>query len=273
MRGFLIIALLSFNILSAEVSASKNSTSTDVIVKVCDDASEWPPYTFWQRENGQINKDKLSGASIEVLEEIANLTGIKFDVELTSWKRCLLEVKKNGKFEVFMDGQFNEERAKDYFITSPVYFTSAGYWYSTDKYPDGLRIETFAELRNYNLCGVLGYNYKGYGFPNSEGIDTGAASLQKALEKVALGRCDLLLQSAPVPYGFSAIGENIIPEGVVPHKIIEASPGGYRIFVSKRSPRAYELLTKINQAVIILGSRGVIEDIMRKYLPSCGRNC
>lgn len=245
-------------------------------VMVCDDIAEWPPYIFWERIDGKINKKKLKGASIEVLDEISKLTGLQFKVELYPWKRCLKEVKDFGtykKFEMFMDGSYNEERAEKYYLTSPIYNTSAGYWYSRKKYPNGLTINTFAELKKYKLCGVRGNTYVSYGFPNNDDIDTGAATLEAALKKVAAGRCDLVLQAVVVPYGFKAIGKNIIPEGVVHQIITEAIPGGFYIFISKSSPRAYELLTRINQAVVILDARGVIDKIMNKYLPTCGRNC
>ncbi len=247
----------------------------DPVVNICDDKTEWPPYLFMERVNGKPNKNKLQGAMIEILEKITEITGLEFKIELYPWKRCLFEVEnfgKNKKYEVFINGSYNEERAQKYYLTAPVYMTSRGYWFSSKKFPDGPDIKCTADLKKYNVLGVLGYNYDEYGFPGNNGIDAGAKNLKAAFMKLNLGRGDILVQSAPVPYGHKAIGENIITENIVFKKLPDEKPGGFHIFISKSSPRAYELLTKINQAIVILGARGTIDEIIKKYIP-CGRNC
>ncbi|CAH0539520.1 substrate-binding periplasmic protein [Vibrio marisflavi] len=268
-RFSLVIALLSTTTAYAATSSSEK-------VNVCDDIAEWPPYTYWERVDGQVNKQKLTGAMVDVLTAITKITDIEFDVSLYPWKRCLLEVDKfgsNHKFEMFMDGTFNKERAEKYYLTAPIYFNRAGVWYSTDRFPEGLSLQTFDDIKKYNLCGILGYNYDRYQILDPSNIDTRAVNLDQAMKKVSAGRCDLLLESAAIPYGFQAIGKSLIPDNVKYTPIADSPAAGFHIFIAKTSPRAYELVTKINQAVIILGANGTIEKIMRSYLPTCGRNC
>jgi ABC-type amino acid transport substrate-binding protein len=44
-------------------------------------------------------------------------------------------------------------------------------------------------------------------------------------------------------------------------------PITYHMFIAKTSPRAYELVAKINQALLILQHNGVSKRIFEKYLP------
>ena len=112
---------------------------------------------------------------------------------------------------------------------------------------------------------MLGYNYDVYGFPDNKGLYTGFKTKKAALKGISVGRYDLFLGSGVTVYGFKALGEDIIPEGVLHEKIDAARNKPYHMFISKSSPRAYELLTKINQAIIILQARGVIDKICSKY--------
>lgn len=246
-------------------------------VNVCDDDALWPPYLFLAEKDG---KTTPQGAFIDVLDALSRETGITFKVTLCPWKRCLQEVKdygKNKKFEMF-NGSWSEIRAKDYWMTSPIYFTTASYWYSREQFPDGPDIKKANDLKNYKALGVHGYNYSDYHYTTKEefigigGIDKSARDLKTAFQMLAAGRGDILLVNASVPIGYKYTGDDIIPEGVAFKQLPGAKSGGFPIYISRQSPRALELLSKINQAVINLVERGVIDRIMKKYLP-CGRDC
>jgi len=249
--------------------------NADSIVTICSDQAEWPPYTYMERTNGVPNKNKPQGAMVETLGKITEISGLEFQLTLIPWKRCIQEVTlfgKNRKIEVFMDGTFKDSRAKVAYVTAPVYTTTAGYWYSSKKFPDGPDIKTTSDLKKYTILGIIGNNYETYGFADNNGIDTGASSIKAALAKLAAGRGEIFVNSAPAIFGFEAIGENIIPENVVFKRLPDAMPDGFHLFISKDSPRAYELLTRINQAIITLEEHGTTDKIFKKFL-SCGRNC
>lgn len=256
--------------------ADQENTS-DLTVNVCDDESLWPPYLFL----GEQNREKIvQGAFIEVLDALSKETGYTFKVTLGPWKRCLQEVKdygKNGKFEIF-NGSWSESRAKDYWMTSSIYFTTASYWYSTKKFPDGPIVKHASDLKKYRALGVHGYNYSDYNYTTKDefigigGIDKSAKDLKTAFQMLKTGRGDIVLVNASVPLGFKYIGEDILSEEFAFKRLPGAKSGGFPIYIARESPRAFELLSKINQAVINLVERGVIDQIMKKYL-SCGRDC
>lgn len=104
-------------------------------VHICRNGSEYPPYVYWERIDGEINKTRLTGATTDFLKEIFKEAGLEYTETLIPWSRCIREVErfgKNGKYEVFTDGSFSETRAQKYLITAPIYRLSEGMWYSAN---------------------------------------------------------------------------------------------------------------------------------------------
>jgi len=243
-------------------------------IKICDDEAEWSPFIYYERVDGKVDRSKLVGFVSELMEEVFKIVGMEHSIKLLPWKRCLLYVDTYGegkKYEAFINGSFSMERADKYWVTAPLYEMRSGVFYSTKKYPSSPQITKPSDLANFKLCGVHGYNYEllynEYGVPKSKKIDTGALTTIAALQKISLGRCDLLESSIAVVYGGEAIGQYKIPSDIKSMPI----PGGkrptYHMYIAKTSPRAYELLTKINQALLILQNNGVSKKIYKKYIP------
>lgn len=244
-------------------------------VKICDDSREWPPYSYFPRTDGKIDRSQLTGAMIELTQRIFAHIQIDHTITAMPWKRCLYEVahfKKFGDYEVAIEGTLSEERLQQYYASTYVYTTTGGYWYSTRQYPKGPHIQTPADLKRYALCGIQGHNYAGYGI-TPDLIRNRPSTYQSALDMVSKGRCDLFLSNLPIPLGKAKLGELTIPRGVVGKKVPHLSSGTFHILVAQGSPRAYELSTKINQAIHLLNLSGVTDEIFDKYLPACGRHC
>ncbi len=241
------------------------------IVRICNDASEWPPYTYYPRVNGEIDRSQLTGATVELMDEIFKMIGLKYSIKLLPWKRCLAEVKgfgENKRYEVFTDGSFNLDRADKYYATSLIYRTHRGVFYSKKKYPNGPQIRNISDLGRFKrICGVLGYSYKAYGADVVKRMSTGAIDMFSVLQQVSLQRCDVFLSGFETTHGGVAIGKYTIPKNIAFAPIPGIKRSSFHIFVSKSSPRAFELLTKINQAILILQNNGVSDRIFRKYLP------
>lgn len=264
---FAITSFVTLWFFSAVVSAQP--------VKICDDSREWPPYSYFPRVERKADTSKLTGAMIELVETIFELIGMDYSITTMPWKRCLHEVAnfaKSKKYEVAIEGTLNEERLKKYYATTYIYTTTGGYWYSTKKYPEGPVLKTPEDLKKYNLCGIFGYNYTGYGVA-ADVLSSQPKDYQAAFTMVSLGRCDLFLSNIPTALGKVALGELTIPEDVVGKKVPGLPSGTFHIFIAKTSPRAQALLARINQAIHVLNFRGITDEIFTKYLPTCGRHC
>lgn len=237
-------------------------------VKICDDAAGWPPYSYHPVVGGTPDKTELEGATIELVAEIFNLIGLEYSIDLLPWKRCLTEVaeydKKKG-YEVFINGSYNEKRAETYYVTTPIYYTRRGVFYSEEKFPDKPPITSTDDLKKYKICGVAGNNYSKYRLSDSD-IHSFPKSLEKALKMLAAGRCDVVPSSIEVAYGHALTGRSIVPGGVESLHLSDLPGSNFHIFVSKTSPRSFELLTRINQAIIILQNNGVSDRVFENYM-------
>jgi polar amino acid transport system substrate-binding protein len=244
-------------------------------VTICDDSREWPPYSYFPRVDGKADTSKLTGAMIDLIDEIFHLMHMDYSITAIPWKRCLHEVAnfaQSKQYEVAIEGTLNEERLQHYYATTYVYTTTGGYWYSKKKYPQGPAIHSPEDLKKYTLCGILGHNYTGYGV-SPELISSSPQNYQAALTMVSLGRCDMFLSNIPTVLGKATLGELTIPDDIVGKKVPGLPSGTFHIFIAKSSPRAQELLTNINQAIHVLNLRGLTDRIFNAYLPMCGRHC
>ena len=79
--------------------------------------------------------------------------------------------------------------------------------------------------------------------------------------------CDFFLSAIEPVYGSHAIGQHPIPEEIESMPVPGTKKFTFYLFVAKTSPRAFELSTKINQAIIRLKETGALEKIYTKYLP------
>jgi len=242
------------------------------IVHICDDAAEFAPYIYRSKATNQVNNSSLTGATKEFLDEIFKTIGIDYKLDLLPWKRCLAEVEKFGthkNYEVFSNGSYSKERSEKYYITAAIYRTHEGLWYSHLKFPHGIPIKTASDLNRYSLCGVLGYNYESLAkLGVTTVISTGAKSVKAALMQVSKDRCDIFIGGLEDTYGGSTSGIYDIPQSVIGTPFPGIETISYHLFVSKESPRAYELLTKLNQAILLLQHQGIAKKIYDRYLPN-----
>ncbi|MFK5894546.1 MAG: transporter substrate-binding domain-containing protein [Pseudomonadota bacterium] len=237
-------------------------------VHICDDSAEWPPYIYYSRMDNKLDKSNLNGATIDLFKEIFKLAKLEYSIQLRPWKRCLLDVENFGKkqrYEVFSNGSFSRERAKKYYVSTPIYQTNQGLFYSTKKYPNGLAINKLSDLNNFKkICGIHGYSYEEYKL--NQNPYQGANDITTALKMLSLQRCDIFLSSIEPVYGGEVIGKYTIPADITNIVIPELKPTTFHLFISKSSPRAYELVTKLNQAILILQHNGISEKIFKKHL-------
>ncbi len=243
-------------------------------VKFCSDNSDWAPYSYYPRVDGRADKSGQIGITQDLLKEVFKIVGLKYSITPKPWKRCLRAVHEFGKtkqFESFIDGSFSEERVEKYYLSTPIYSTHQGVFYSKKTYPDGLPLKKPSDLNNFRLCGVLGWDYgiyyQNYGLLRSKKIDEGAKTMEAVLSKVAKGRCDVFGNSIEPVYGGVAIGAYTFPPSIESMRIPDVDPTTFHVFIAKTSPRAYELLTKINQALLVIQHNGVSKSIFKKYLP------
>ena len=239
-------------------------------VRLCYHDGEWPPYIYFKRENGKVDKSVVMGATVELFKEVFKRIGLKHSTTMGPWKRCLYEVThfdKYKKFEAFTNGSYNEDRGKKYFITSALYKTHQGLFYSTERFKTPPKIDSPADLKDYKICGILGYNYTMYrklGVTNN--IDTAAQGLAHVLKKISYEKCDFFPSPMEPILAGKKYGVYDYSEVISAIKIPWAGTTTFHAFISKTSPRAYELYTKMNHEIQILQGSGESDKIFKTWL-------
>ena len=97
-------------------------------------------------------------------------------------RRGVNSFDETGPYEAFTNGTLSPERLNSYWATIPLYELRDEMFYSVDRFPDGPTVTVPADLANYRLCGVRGYNvealYAVYDFPDALKINQALLSLK-----------------------------------------------------------------------------------------------
>jgi len=251
------------------VSLALPNTALSRELKICDDQAEWPPYTYYPRDNGVANKSQLTGATKDLIDRIFEGSNINYSIVLLPWKRCLNEVIEGQTYEIFADASSNEERLKAYHRSRPTYKTIEGLFFSKKRFPNGLNLSSAADVNQYKLCGIMGYNYASFfDLGVKKDVDLGVNHASKALQKLEKGRCEVFLSTIEPIFGAVAINQFSLGSDIDHISLPGAKGTRFYFWISKNSPRADELLGIINNAIDKLYSNGEADAIFKKYLPS-----
>lgn len=239
--------------------------AADAVVNIClGDGNEWPPYTYWERVEDEVDRERLTGsASVLVLTVLQRLQ-LQYQVRYMPWARVQQEVAEfasRGRCELTWDASHNEERAAYAHFSAPLYQTSLGLFYSQQRFLSEPRV-ALLQLQHYRLCGVIGYNYQAYSidwevqrFP----------SLQQNLDMLLRQRCDFFPIEIEPLYGGIALGAYRASPALRHIRL----PGhkAFHLMLSKGSPRGEVLIAAINRELQALEASGEAEAIRQRFLP------
>lgn len=210
------------------------------VVSICGDENEWPPYTYFKRSKGEKTQ-QVTGYSIAVVEAIFSRHRINYTIRLLPWTRCVAELKSGQRYQMILDMSANPERRADFLLTKPYYTTIPHYFYSRHAYPQGLHLNTLAELGRHTICGLQGYNYVQYGLDASK-VDQGAKSYQAVIAKLHAARCSLFIEQFEAMLGFSLIGTPFLDDQRLAHAPIPGlRPSVFYMGISRNFPQGEAL--------------------------------
>ncbi|WP_165773586.1 substrate-binding periplasmic protein [Zooshikella ganghwensis] len=237
------------------------------IVKICDDEIEFPPYTFFERDS-QGTKTNLVGVTHDLLKEIFNHIDLTYKVDLVPWKRCIFEVEKydtRKTYEMFSTGSYFLKRASKYYATAAYGVVNQGIFYSTQQHPDGINVNSIKDLQQFTqVCGVLGYSYRAYKLTD-ESKFMRAPSIVAGLKMLGSNRCQIMPLGIEVAQGVQLIEQYRIPKTIKVIRINAIKPTTFHLYISKSSPRAFEIYTKVNQQLVRMIHTGEVDKIHQKY--------
>ncbi|AZZ93218.1 transporter substrate-binding domain-containing protein [Hahella sp. KA22] len=231
-------------------------------VRICDDAGEWPPYTFYRVENG---KKEIAGYAVDVAREILESNHIKYSIELPSWKRCLLEVRKARQFDMLLNASYTEERSKQYLYSLPYYWTHLYFFYLQQRFPEGLGEMEKNLLDTYVIGGLSGYNYTYLEHPG-ESMDTDSVTYDHLFLKLRSGKVDLITADYEIMQGFAHKGLDLIATpGMQYTPIPNSPPQGYHMMFP-RTPEGEYLKALMDAGITKMQKDGRLQEILDSYI-------
>ncbi|RDH43489.1 substrate-binding periplasmic protein [Zooshikella ganghwensis] len=258
---------IQFMLILAVIGVLLNNVVFAYEVKICDDEVEYPPYSYYERVNNVPSK-KVKGITKDTLTAIFASLDFTYQIDHIPWKRCLFEVEnydKRKRYEMFSTGSYTVERADKYYITSPFTEVYPGVFYSIGQYPKGIEVNKVRDLAQFDsVCGVLGYSYKEYGL-TQESKFVRVPSIISGFKMLEVSRCQIMPLAIQAGYGLKLIEKGKVPEVIRASRIKNIKPETLHLFISKRSPMAFELYTKINNQLLLLKKTGVLDEIDEKY--------
>lgn len=245
----------------ARAELPKNSS-----IQMCEDSEEWPPFTYRKRENGTPT-NTVTGFTVDVLTQILHKQKVSFKIDFLPFTRCTAEVKAGKKYQLITNASYNEERARDYLMTRPVYLTSSYYFYSRIHHPKGLTINTLADLKKYRVCGIHGYNYKTYGLDADE-IDQSETTFKSLAKRLQINSCDLFIEKKEIMAGFAVIGEpNYLEDkrlGYAPVPNVPPTP--FYMLISRHYRYGQDLLEVLDTGLEEMERSGQLKKLLQQYV-------
>lgn len=244
---------------------AQSETLTGSTFSVCDDADEWPPYSYWQRIDGK-KSTQLTGYAVDVLKTIFARHGINYQLRLLPWARCLAELKLGTHYQMALNLSYSAERDKDYLLTRPYYSTTNYYYYSRKQHRQGLNIGSVADLKRYTVCGIHGYNYTTYGLAPSE-INQRAKDIPQLITMLHLGRCDLFVEKQEILVGFGALGQPYLDDPELGREPIRGmQPTPFHMAISRAAPQAQAMKEILDRELLQMESSGQLKNLWEKAI-------
>lgn len=240
-------------------------------VQVCDGSEEFPPYIYYERQQGKVIKDNIVGITVDLLKEISVLTGLEHEISLIPWDKCVYNsanFNRTQTFEVVTNAVFTYDRYKSFLYPAYIYQSTSGFLYSSNTFPEEITINKLSDLNQYELCGLPGYEYtKLYDAGMKMYINRDAKTRSGIISKLTYGRCDfMILSDINTIKGGETIGQYKLTKDLKTLVIDSIPTAPFYLLVSKQSPRANELSTKYSQAINELHRNGKITEITNRYL-------
>jgi polar amino acid transport system substrate-binding protein len=259
---FLLCAIL---LIRANAESTDRLQSGTTIYIGAEAKNDWPPFEFFQRENGRIT-DKIIGYNIDVLNDIFSKHGIKYHLRAYPWARCLVYLESGEKIQMLLSTSLNEERKSKYLVSDRVYTTTPSYFYLKKNFPNGLNIKIPDDVLAYNeICGRHGYNYVNFGLDNKN-VERYSKDFDSLMGMLKMDRCNIVLARFEVIAGHALIGKRYLENEIGHVPVPGVPPESFHFLISKNYPHGNELLKIINAGILRLRKQGRLKEILKKYI-------
>lgn len=231
-------------------------------VMICDDQNEWPPYIYFERNSDGARTGTVTGYSIAVIDRIFARHGIRRELRMLPWARCVADLQDGARAHLAMNLTRNAERDQFLLFTRPYYTMRSHYFYSARGFPKGLEINTLADLRRYRICGLKGYNYERIPV---QSMDLGSKDYQSLVSKLHLGRCEVFLEQYEAMVGFGAVGQRHLDDPALRHAPLpELQQAAFAMGIARKYPHATALQALLDGELQRMERSGELKEIWNR---------
>lgn len=234
---------------------SSVALSAEKVVRFSEDP--WPPYTL-----GESGKSPHGGIAVDVIHDIFKRVGVKTEMTLYPWKRCLQQMRDGERDALMMLG-YSKER-EDYLIYSDMLINVRDLIYFNVSLPmdDWKTMDDFKELIFARPHGFqFGEEFEKAVVERGIRIYPVKSDIQ-AFKMLADGRVDAVIcneiTARTIFKEFPDVEENI----KVAVRPLKNAPL-YMAF-SKKSPHK-DLMGQVNRAIREMRAEGALESIVDSY--------
>lgn len=249
MKNFLFAVVFCVVTMSSVVFAEEST------VRFSEDS--WPPYTY-----GESGMPPTGGIAVNLVHEVFSRLGVKVDLMLYPWKRCLSQMK-SGKRDALMLCGYSKEREEYVVYTDVVMVVKDLLCYR--KFLGSLEWEEYADLKPYSFARTAGFQY-GDDFEQAvqeHGIKIHSApSDLHSFRMLALGRVDAFICNEITAKEIFKKTPELQGQIMVAQKSIKEGP--MFMAFSKHTP-AKALVPRVNQVIEEMKKDGTIQRLLNEF--------
>jgi len=217
----------------------------------------WPPYIAG--DNGETPR---SGIFLDLAKELFNRVDTGYKMTLYPWNRCIKMIE-DGDADILFGVTKTAEREAIMEYTIPLFINAVSIFYDKTKFPNGIKWETFDDLKKYKIGVVRGYNN---GKPFNEFMSTihvdESESEMKGLEKLLIGRMELFVCYGPSASFWISKRDQFKDVLVKADRDIDALE--FHLGISKKS-ELVKVIDLIDKAIKEMKDDGTFDKIMSKW--------
>jgi polar amino acid transport system substrate-binding protein len=215
----------------------------------------WPPWN-----SGVEGKEPINGIAVDIAKEIFSNAGIKCNMTLYPWLRCLA-MMKSGKADIAWFLTKNNEREQYMTFSEPLHMDPYLIFYPTGK---PFNWENWSDLKGKKIGITSGFNYGDEFWKAAEKYNYSIITSytdEITIKNLLADRIELAVLNRSIAIRF--MSDNPEYNDQIRSSSKPVSESVYYMAFSKKSDKLY-LLEKINAAIIALKKNGTIERITKK---------
>lgn len=216
---------------------------------------EWPPYAS--------KSLRYYGVAAHLLSEALAAQGLQAQFSFYPWQRVYESVKE-GREEVSPLWVWNAQRAQDFYFTDVLLEGTAVFFHLKE---DPFDWHGYRDLQGLRVGGLLSASYPWLEAAQKEGVSLQmewVVNEQQNFEKLLKGK-RIRTFSLDKLVGYDLLRSHFNAQDVqrVTHHPRAVETWAYRLIVSKRSPRAQQLVAALNRGLQQLKSSGKVQQYLK----------